>query len=76
MSSQPRSCAPSRPRVYVWRAPTFLGTLTCFGLLSALLGSGTWNVVSWIAMATPLLVGAGFWMFPRNKTRSIQHQRQ
>jgi hypothetical protein len=27
-------------------------------------------------MAIPLLVGAGFWVFPRNKTRTVQHRRQ
>ncbi|WP_246806607.1 hypothetical protein [Neopusillimonas maritima] len=76
MSSQPLSSTQPRPRVHVWRTPVLLGILTCFGLLSALLGSGIWNVFSWIAMAIPLLVGAGFWIFPRNKTRTVQHRRQ
>ncbi len=76
MSSLPPSNPPSRRRIPVWRTPILLGCLTLFGLLCALLGSGIWNVFSWIAMAIPLLFGAGFWVFPRNKTRAPQHHRE
>jgi dolichyl-phosphate-mannose--protein O-mannosyl transferase len=41
----------------VWRWPLLLAGLTLFGLLSALLGEGgMWWVLSWIALATPLVV--------------------
>lgn len=41
----------------VWRWPAVLAGLTLFGLLSALLGEGgVWWVLSWIALATPLVV--------------------
>ena len=41
----------------VWRWPLVLAGLTLFGLLSALLGEGgLWWVLSWIALALPLLV--------------------
>jgi hypothetical protein len=41
----------------VWRWPAVLAGLTLFGLLSALLGEGgLWWVLSWIALATPLIV--------------------
>jgi hypothetical protein len=41
----------------VWRWPLVLAGLTLFGLLSALLGEGgLWWVLSWIALATPLIV--------------------
>jgi hypothetical protein len=41
----------------VWRWPLVLAGLTLFGLLSALLGEGgVWWVLSWIALATPLIV--------------------
>ena len=41
----------------VWRWPLLLAALTIFGLLSALLGEeGVWRVLSWLALATPLVV--------------------
>lgn len=40
-----------------WGWPAVLAVLTMFGLLSALLGQGgIWWVLSWIALALPLLV--------------------
>lgn len=40
-----------------WGWPLGLALLTLFGLLSALLGEGgIWWVLSWIALAWPLLV--------------------
>jgi len=43
--------------VRVWRWPVLLAVLSVFGLLSALLGQGgIWWVLSWIALATPLMV--------------------
>jgi hypothetical protein len=41
----------------LWRWPATLAILTTFGLLSALLGQGgLWWVLSWIALAIPLVV--------------------
>jgi hypothetical protein len=40
----------------VWRWPLMLATVTLFGLFSALLGDGgIWWLLSWTALATPLL---------------------
>ena len=44
----------------VWTIPILLGLLTAIGLTSALLGDGIWDVVSWCALALPLVAGA--WM--------------
>lgn len=42
---------------HVWRWPGTLAILTAFGLLSALLGQGgIWWMLSWIALAAPLVV--------------------
>lgn len=49
----------------VWGAPIALGLLTCFGLLSALLGVGLWHWMAWLSLSIPLLAGIGFWIFPR-----------
>lgn len=41
----------------IWRWPLLLATLVVFGLLSALLGQGgIWWVLSWIALAIPLVL--------------------
>jgi hypothetical protein len=40
----------------VWGFPIVLGLLTLFGLLSALLGTGYWYWLSWIAMIIPLSI--------------------
>ena len=39
----------------VWTIPVLLGLLTAIGLTSALLGDGIWDVVSWCALALPLV---------------------
>jgi dolichyl-phosphate-mannose--protein O-mannosyl transferase len=41
----------------IWSWPALLAALTLFGLSSALLGQGgVWWVLSWLALAVPLLV--------------------
>jgi len=41
----------------IWRWPALLAALSIVGLLSALLGQeGVWLLLSWIALATPLVV--------------------
>jgi len=40
----------------VWRIPAFLGAVTLFRLLSALLGAGFWYFLSWFALIIPLFV--------------------
>lgn len=40
----------------VWRIPFALAALTCFGLLAALLGTGVWHGVAWLALAVPVAI--------------------
>ncbi|HEY4135725.1 MAG TPA: hypothetical protein VGO34_10975 [Alphaproteobacteria bacterium] len=40
----------------IFRVPLMLAVVTLFGLLSALLGDGLWDVLSWIALGLPLAV--------------------
>jgi hypothetical protein len=40
----------------VYGAPCILAAITAYGLLSALLGDGLWDELSWIALAIPLVV--------------------
>lgn len=55
----------------IWRWPVVLAGLTIFGLLSALLGQGgVWWVLSWIALAIPLLVIVAAWQKRRRTAKS------
>lgn len=46
----------------IWRWPLVLAALSVFGLLSALLGQGgIWWVLSWFALAVPVLVVLWHW---------------
>ena len=39
-----------------WRWPIALALLSVIGLVSALLGDGPWDVLSWIALGLPVVV--------------------
>ncbi|MDE1175676.1 MAG: hypothetical protein PW789_03625 [Edaphobacter sp.] len=40
----------------IYAAPFILAIITAYGLLSALLGDGLWDALSWIALAIPIAV--------------------
>ncbi|MFA5495776.1 MAG: hypothetical protein WC247_13460 [Porticoccaceae bacterium] len=40
----------------IFRAPLLLGLLSAVGLLAALIGDGFFDLLSWVALAIPLLV--------------------
>jgi hypothetical protein len=40
----------------IWTIPLLLAALIVFGLLSALLGTGVWHGLAWIALAIPIVV--------------------
>jgi len=46
--------------LHIWLAPIVLAVITAIGLLSALTGDNLWDVLSWITLAAPLLVGTYF----------------
>lgn len=57
-----RSVSPSAARHglwRIWRMPLTMALLTVCGLLSALLGSGPWHWLGWLALAIP--IGIGLW---------------
>lgn len=55
--------------LHVWGLPIVLAILSIFGLLSALLGSGIWEVISWIALFIPLSTMAYYlWIAFRKKS--------
>jgi hypothetical protein len=47
---------PRPPIVRTYRWPTGVGFVTTIGLLSALMGDGVFDAVSWVLLGLPLLV--------------------
>lgn len=41
----------------VFRWPAALAAVSCAGLLAALIGDGTWDALSWAALAVPVAIG-------------------
>ena len=51
-----------------WAVPVGLAALSAFGLLSALLGDGVFDLLSWFALAVPVVVCLRYGM--RRRTAS------
>lgn len=43
----------------IWKAPIVLGIVSAIGLVSALLGDGIWDALSWVALTAP--IAAALW---------------
>jgi len=54
----------------IWGMPILITLLSAVGLLSALLGDGIWDALSWFALAAPVLVTL------RCVARSLPHGRR
>lgn len=50
-----------------YRVPLVVGVLSIGGLLTALVGDGLWNVISWALVATPLFAVAAALFRNQNK---------
>jgi len=55
----------------IWGIPVILAFLSGVGLVSALLGDGIWDVVSWFALAAPIAVLV--WSLARSISHSISN---
>jgi predicted cobalt transporter CbtA len=40
----------------IWSMPLALAVVTAVGLMSALLGDGFWDVLSWVSLVAPMIV--------------------
>lgn len=47
-------------RASIWRAPLALVGVGTVGLLSALVGDGPWDLLSWLALGLPVAVSAWY----------------
>jgi hypothetical protein len=43
--------------------PAALALSSAVGLLAALLGDGSWDILSWLALGVPIVVGLGYAAF-------------
>lgn len=50
-------------QIFTW--PLLIGVLSTVGLISALVGDGLWDGVSWLALLLPILLYALFLLRPR-----------
>jgi hypothetical protein len=48
------------PFLRLWGMPLVLVILILFGLLAALLGTGIWHPLSWMALSVPMLTIAWY----------------
>jgi hypothetical protein len=46
----------------VFAAPLAIALLSAAGLVSALVGDGIWDVLSWLTLAAPVLVILWYWL--------------
>lgn len=46
----------------IFAIPALLGVLSIIGLVSALVGDGVWDVVSWVTLAIPILLCGYFFL--------------
>lgn len=44
----------SQTTIQIWRAPIVLSIVSAIGLVSALLGDGIWDALSWVALTAPI----------------------
>ena len=59
----------------ILRVPVLLSIITSAGLLSALLGDGVWNALSWVALSIPLAVIVFYATRPMRKDHSRRRER-
>lgn len=60
--------------MHIWRIPIFLAMISMIGLLSALVGDGPWDLLSWFTLGTPLLVIAWFLQKPKSSKKNPERK--
>jgi hypothetical protein len=61
----------------VFGVPVILAALSAFGLLSALLGDGVWDVLSWFTLGIPVAVIVRYvWFVDSRKERIYETEKR
>lgn len=63
MKSVPRPRRQTNSQIFA--IPMLLGVLSIVGLVSALVGDGVWDGVSWVTLAIPILL-CGYFLLKRS----------
>ncbi|MGN6286718.1 MAG: hypothetical protein ACTHM2_16345 [Afipia sp.] len=50
----------------IFAAPMVIGALSVVGLISALVGDGVWDGLSWLTLGVPVVLCAYFTLRPRS----------
>lgn len=51
----------------IFAAPLAIGVLSTVGLISALVGDGIWDGLSWLTLAIPVALFFGYLAWPRGR---------
>lgn len=63
-----RSSRPARQTLrQIFAAPIVIGVLSTVGLISALVGDGLWDGLSWLSLAIPCILPVAFIAWPRKR---------
>ena len=54
---------------HVWTIPLWLGLISLFGLIAALVGDDLWDILSWITLTVPLIIIGRFIVKPTSIKR-------
>jgi hypothetical protein len=49
----------------IFAIPLLIGVLSAVGLVSALVGDGVWDDLSWVLLLIPIIIGAACILLPR-----------
>lgn len=55
----------------IFGIPMVLALLSTVGLVSALVGDGVWDVLSWLTLAVPIAIGAYCFAKPRGPSPGV-----
>ena len=67
LKAQPQAQAERVPAEAILQNAMQLALLTSVGLLSALLGDGIWDALSWLALVVPVALCVFHWARPANR---------
>ena len=55
----------------IFLVPAILAALSCAGLVSALLGDGVWDGLSWLTLSVPIAVAVWYAFFRRRRPSKV-----